>query len=47
MENCKAACQFVNQVDRSEGFQLANWVSLVCYFVLVTGVFNFLRRLFS
>lgn len=47
MENCKAAWQFVNQAGRSEGFHLANCVSLVCYFVLVTGVFNFLKSLFS
>lgn len=39
MENCKAAWDFVNQVGVSEGFHLANWVSLMCYFVPVIGLF--------
>ena len=39
MENCKAAWEFVNPVDKSEGFHLAHWVSLMCYCAPVTGLF--------
>jgi len=38
MENCKAAWRFVNQGSMQEGFHLANWVSLMCYFVPVIGL---------
>lgn len=40
MENCKAAWEFENQISKCEGFHLANWVSLVCYFVPVIGLFS-------
>lgn len=40
MESCKLAWDFVNQISKCEGFHLANWVCLVCYFVPVTGLFS-------